>query len=88
MENVKAFLYEIPDGGSNKLIAMNTIIEATYATTPLNKVRWEEREFMHWGDVIYLMIQEELGMSHDEMYQNFQNIIPVSYNEYTDVDII
>ena len=42
--SVKAFLHEIPDGGSNKLVTMNTIIEATYATTPLNKVRWEERD--------------------------------------------
>lgn len=85
--SVKAFLYEIPDGGSNKLATMNTIIEATYATTPINKVRWEEREFMSWGDPIYLLIQEELGVTHFSLKNDFDWMIPENYNEYNEETI-
>ena len=84
---VKGYLYQIPDGGSNKLATMNTIIEATYATEPLNKVRWEEREFMHWGDPIYLLIQDELGVTHFSLKNDFDWMIPENYNEYNEETI-
>lgn len=81
---MKGYLYQIPDGGSNKLVTMNTIIESTYATTPLNKVRWEEREFMNWGDPLYLLIQEELGVTHFSLRHDFESLIPRDYNEYNE----
>ena len=84
---MKGYLYQIPDGGSNKLVTMNTIIEATYAATPLNKVRWEQREFMHWGDPLYLLIQEELGVTHFALRHDFEWMIPESYNEYNEVTL-
>lgn len=35
---------------------INSTIEATYATTPLNKVRWEEKELIPFGGEIYNIV--------------------------------
>ena len=84
---MKGYLYQIPDGGSNKLVTMNTIIEATYAATPINKVRWEQREIMHWGDPLYLLIYEELGVTHFALRHYFEWTIPEGYNEYNEATL-
>lgn len=69
---------------------INSTIEATYATTPLNKVRWEEKEFMTWGGVIHDFIQAGIGLTDFQMYELYidSGYIMVNYNDINENDLI
>lgn len=84
---MKAYLHGIPDGGGTLLETINAEIEATYATEPLNKVRWEEREFMHWGDPLYLIIFPYVDLTHFDFRNDFEWSIPGNHNEYNENNI-
>ena len=47
---LKGWLYQMP---GSIYADVNSAIEATYATTPLNKIRWEKKEFVPFGGVIF-----------------------------------
>jgi hypothetical protein len=66
--------------------AIIATIEATYATTPLNKIRWEQKELMTFGGILHNIIQDELGFTDFEMYELYKidSVLGITLN-YDDI---
>ena len=72
---------------NNELTAVNTAIEATYLATPLNKVRWEEREMIPFGGILYDLIYNATTRSHSYFHELWEQDGERS-NEFIENEII
>lgn len=83
--SVKAWMIDLP---GTIYADVTAAIEATYAASPLNKVRWEEREFVPFGGTIFNIIKPFLDSvptySNYIIFKAFDSEVGELY--YTDSD--
>lgn len=69
----------------------NAAIEATYASNPLNKIRWEEREFVPFGGVIFNLVLPFLTLNtyndNYEIFHRFREWLERDYNDSNEDDL-
>lgn len=67
---------------------IDAAIKDTYATEPLNKVRWEQRELMPYGGVIFNLALPFLNPISDfELFTLFESDLDAFYNEQNENDL-
>lgn len=63
----------------------NAAVEATYTANPLNKIRWEEREFVPFGGVIFNIVLPYLKLNpintDFEIFNRFNEWLERDYND-------
>lgn len=64
------------------LDVVNTAIEATYATVPLNKILWMEKETLKWGGAIWQIIKDETGKTNSELHEIWETAEQTYYQNW------
>lgn len=75
---LKGWLYQMP---GSIYTDVNSAIEATYATTPLNKIRWEQKEFVPFGGVIFNIVMQYINETNFEVFMRFDSWLDRDYND-------
>lgn len=78
---VYQFKYMLYSMGGTVYDDVDTLIKATYATEPLNKVRWEQRELMPFGGVIYNLALPFLTQTDYEKFKMFESDLGYFFSE-------
>lgn len=82
---LKGWLYQMP---GSIYADVNSAIEATYATTPLNKIRWEQKEFVPFGGVIFNIVMQYINETNFEVFMRFDSWLDLDYNDGSEDDLI
>ena len=64
------------------LVVVNNAIEATYATTPLNKILWMEKETLICGGAIWQIIKTQTGMTNEALYEIWETATQTYYQDW------
>lgn len=79
---LKGWLFQEP---GTAFADANAAVEATYAANPLNKIRWEEREFVPFGGVIFNIVLPYLKLNpvntDFEIFNRFNEWLERDYND-------
>lgn len=67
---------------------VDTAVKATYVTEPLNKIRWEHKEFMPYGGVIFNIALPFLTDTDFELFQQFDFLMQLNYNDENEDNLI
>ncbi len=81
---LKGWLYQMP---GSIYADVNSAIEATYATTPLNKIRWEQKEFVPFGGVIFNIVMQHINETNFEVFMRFDSWLDRDYNDGNEDDL-
>lgn len=86
---LKGWLFQEP---GTAFADANAAVEATYAANPLNKIRWEEREFVPFGGVIFNIVLPFLKLNSIintdfEIFNRFDEWLERDYNDGNEDDL-